>query len=424
MRRVIIKNASHIYPFNEPARNLRVHNKPLWLLQRDALSPYVADEMEFGSLEEAQDSTDLVQGELLICRDNQFFNAHFLDEFIAEARAGKEPRQAAFRTDDLAVSKHVLPLARSLNIKEDLVFFDMWYLPQGMSQLAHASPLVIDSESREVGYYNVPTYMASFTGDLTYHLPRKAFVSLESWFHLFVIDILCGVFARGKDMEEKVEKDWMYRLRVLFKAMVEQKQVLDCSEMVHIGRNVSIDPSAVIHGPTTIGDNVTIGAGVVIDNCLIGDNVNISQGCQLMLSVVGDGCFLPFRASLFMSTLMENTIIAQNTCLQMCVIGRDTFIGAGSTFTDFKVLPGTVSVADGSGRLVKTNMPVLGGCVGHHCRLSSGFIIYPARTIESDVILLADSGNQFITEDIRYEQGIHESVELEEPFPRLYPRQS
>ena len=121
--------------------------------------------------------------------------------------------------------------------------------------------------------------------------------------------------------------------------MYEGKQVLECSKLVKIGRNCVIDPRAVIHGPTTIGNNVTINAGAVIENCIIGDNVNVSQDCQLMLSVVGDGAFLPFRASLFMTTLMDNSMVAQNTCLQMCVIGRNTFVGAGSTFTDFNLLP-------------------------------------------------------------------------------------
>ena len=32
-------------------------------------------------------------------------------------------------------------------------------------------------------------------------------------------------------------------------------------------------------------------------------------------------------------------MIAQNTCLQMCVIGRNTFVGAGSTFTDYNLVP-------------------------------------------------------------------------------------
>ena len=35
---------------------------------------------------------------------------------------------------------------------------------------------------------------------------------------------------------------------------------------------------------------------------------------------------------------MENTIVAQNTCLQMSVVGRHSFIGAGCTFTDYNLL--------------------------------------------------------------------------------------
>ncbi len=110
-----------------------------------------------------------------------------------------------------------------------------------------------------------------------------------------------------------------------------------------VGRNCVIDPHAVIHGPTTIGDNVTINAGAVIENCIIGSNVNVSQDVQLMLSVVGDGTFMPFRSALFMTTVMENSMIAQNTCLQMCVIGRNTFVGAGSTFTDYNLVPAALA---------------------------------------------------------------------------------
>jgi carbonic anhydrase/acetyltransferase-like protein (isoleucine patch superfamily) len=138
---------------------------------------------------------------------------------------------------------------------------------------------------------------------------------------------------------------------------------LECSELVKIGKNCVIDPKAVIHGPSTIGDNVTINAGVVIENCIIGNNVNISQDCQLMLSVIGDGTFLPFRTSLFMTTLMDNCMVAQNSCLQMCVIGRNTFIGAGSTFTDFNLLPIPIRARDGNGQLDIANRPVLGSCV-------------------------------------------------------------
>jgi rod shape determining protein RodA len=92
--------------------------------------------------------------------------------------------------------------------------------------------------------------------------------------------------------------------------------------------------------------------------------------------VVGDGCFLPFRASLFMTTLMENSMVAQNTCLQMCVVGRDTFIGAGSTFTDYNLVPRPIKTFYRD-QLVELDLPVIGGCVGHNCRLGAGLIIFP-----------------------------------------------
>jgi carbonic anhydrase/acetyltransferase-like protein (isoleucine patch superfamily) len=304
----------------------------------------------------------------------------------------------------------------------EVLLANMWYLPQGFSQIAQARPLIINTEARERGYYHIPPYMATESGDLVYQLPRKAFVLVENWVHLFVADILFGVFARGANVEDRINVDWRYKLKVLFRSIIEQKQVLSNSEVVQIGKNVSIDPSAVVHGYTTIGDNVTIGAGAVIDNCIIGNNVNISQGCQLLLSVVSDGCFLPFRAALFMTSLMENTMVAQNTCLQLCIVGRDSFVGAGTTFTDFKILGGVLSTPGRDNKLESTKMRVLGGCVGHHCRLSSGLILYPARTVESDVVLLASRERQFIQKNVSYEESDHHSHKHRYNYPRLYPR--
>jgi carbonic anhydrase/acetyltransferase-like protein (isoleucine patch superfamily) len=422
MRRVILQDKRHIHPFNEAARDLRVHNAPLWLWQRDLLGQFVSEEREYESWEQARSIENGEQVETIAHSDNLFFNELLLREFVSRAKEGGRPARIAFSRKDLAVVNHVLPLTRSLISEGDLILADLWYLPSGFGGDIAPEPLVVDSEPREVGYYHVPSYMATAVGDLTYQLPRKALVSIESWVHLFIVDIIFGVFASGKDMEDRVAADWQYRLKILFKSMLEQKRVLDSSELVTVGHNVSIDPTAVIHGPTSIGNNVTIGPGVVIDNCIIGNNVNVSQGCQLMLSVVSDGCFLPFRAALFMTTLMENTMVAQNACLQLCVVGRDTFIGAGTTFTDFKVLPGALNISVAPDKLEESAMLVLGGCVGHHCRLSSGLVIYPARTVESDVVLLAERGTQFITGNVRYEDSSHHVLKLQEPYPRLYPR--
>jgi hypothetical protein len=64
---------------------------------------------------------------------------------------------------------------------------------------------------------------------------------------------------------------------------------------------------------------------------------------------------------------------------------------------------------------------VMGGCVGHNCRLGSGLIIYPARTIESDTILVASAERHVITKNVTYEESDHHKwpggAEL---HPRLY----
>jgi carbonic anhydrase/acetyltransferase-like protein (isoleucine patch superfamily) len=241
--------------------------------------------------------------------------------------------------------------------------------------------------------------------------------------HIFIADIVFGLFGRGARFEKRLKEDLGFKLKILSTAVYEGRQLLECSQLVKVGRNCVIDPHAVIHGPTTIGDNVIINAGAVIENCIIGNNVNISQDVQLMLSVVGDGTFMPFRSALFMTAVMDNSMIAQNTCLQMCVIGRNTFVGAGSTFTDYNLIPAALRARDGHGKLSLSNRPVLGSAVGHNCRLGSGLIVYPSRTIESDVVLTASHGQRVIDRDVRYADSDHHQLKTAHLHTALYHRE-
>lgn len=423
MRRIILNDTNYIDPFNEPARDLQVQNKPLWLWQRDLLNSHfsIDEEREYPNLKFAHKmENDSV--ETIVHRDNLFFNASLLDAFHQAALNQGGPCQLAFCAEDKAIANHVKPLANNLTPQGELLLAEMWYLPNGFSEIEEATAVFVDTKPLERGYYHIPPYMATEFGDLIYYLPQNVFVSVENWVHVFVANILLGVFARGTNSEVEINKSWQKKLKILFRSIIEQKHVISNSEVVKVGKNCNIDPTAVIHGVTTIGDNVTIGPGVVIDNCIIGDKVTISQGCQLMLSVVGDNCFLPFRASLFMTTLMEDTSVAQNTCLQLCVVGRDSFIGAGNTFTDFNILGGPLRTFTNIGKLEDTNMLILGGCVGHHCRISSGHTFYAARMVESDVVLIATEDKHIITKNVAYEDSDHHPYTDKYDYPRLYPR--
>ncbi|MEA3377201.1 MAG: multidrug transporter [Chloroflexota bacterium] len=421
-RKVILRDRQRIFPFNEPARDLRVLNKKLYVYQSDVLdevlSPgYVTEVREVDSLAEL----DSKRIETIAFRDNLFFDRPFLSEFIERARASGEACQVALSADDPAIAEHALPLQRGIRRDADVLVADLWYFPRGVE--SNSRPLVMDTDSHEMGYYHVPTHMSNAMGDLVYQVPTKAFCSIEHWVHTITANVIFGVYAEGARLDRKVENSLGKNVRMLWRAILERKQVLGCSETVHIGRNCSIDPSVVIRGPSYIGDNVSIGPGAVVDVSYIGDNVDIGTGGQVMLSVVSDRSFLPFRAALFMSVMMAGSMVAQNTCLQFCSIGRNTFVGAGNTFTDFNLVPGKAIRAMDRGEFRETGMPVLGGCVGHNCFIGSGMVVYPARAIESDVVLLASDRRRVIDRTVYYEDSDHFSVKgVADSHRRWYPR--
>ncbi len=417
MLKIILNAPNIIMPFCEPAREMRIQNTPLWLWQRNLLAPYTTREMELKPgmrLPQVHEPT-------LVYRDNLFFDEPYIRAFFSQAKKQKRAVRAAFSAEDPAFKEHALPLSASYTPAGSLYLADLWYYPNG--PVADVDPLVIDMQSREIGYYHVPTYMADQSGDLLFHVPLRSMIAIDSWVHIFIADVVFGLFARGARYEKRANDELGFKLKILSKAIYEGRQVLECSAVVRVGKNCIIDPSATIKGPTTIGDNVHIDAGAVIDNCIIGSNVNVSQDVQLMLSVVGDGAFLPFRAALFNTTVMDNSMIAQNTCLQMCVVGRNTFIGAGSTFTDYNLVPAPLKALDGNGKLSISNRPVMGSAVGHNCRLGSGMIVYPSRTIESDVVLAASKERRVIDRDIRFEDSDHHHFKSGYLHQALYHRQ-
>ncbi len=401
MRKIILRNRRKIFPFNEPARELRVLNKPLWLYQRDVLARYATEEREVDSLAEV----DSRRVETLVYRDNLFFDQFFLDEFVRRAQESGKACRVAFALDDPAITAHAIHLQRGIRREGDVYVADIWYFPYGVEPTVR--PLVMDTEAHEMGYYHVPTHMSNEMGDLVYQVPTRAFCSIEHWVHTIIANVVFGVYANGARLDREIEHSVGKQLRILWRSILERKQVLSSSEVVHIGRNCSIDPSVIIRGPTYIGNNVSIGPGAVIDVAIIGDNVSIGTGSQVHLSVVSDRCFLPFRAALFTTVMMEDSMVAQNTCLQFCSIGRNTFVGAGNTFTDFNLVPSKPIRAIYEGEPRETGMPVVGGCVGHNCYIGSGMVVHPARAIESDVVLFASPERRVISRTVYYEDSDH-----------------
>jgi UDP-N-acetylglucosamine diphosphorylase / glucose-1-phosphate thymidylyltransferase / UDP-N-acetylgalactosamine diphosphorylase / glucosamine-1-phosphate N-acetyltransferase / galactosamine-1-phosphate N-acetyltransferase len=439
MYRYIIEDTRHVLPFNEPASQLTIGTTRLKIHQENLFAEYFkTSEIQLGNTFRTDgDIKRIGAGESIVFRDNLWFDKEFFTAFMDGAKKARMACRAAIPAEDKAYKAYTLPLTRNIESSVDadgnpIHLIDLWYFPDGYTDTI--MPVVVPSLFKEKGYYSVPDFMAQDRGDLTHYLAERAVMSIESWVHIFYASVVFGVFSRGSRFEEHIKGHNFAALKLLWRGIIEQKQVLTTSAVVKVGKGTVIDPSAVINGPTVIGENCFIGPGVVIDNSTLGDNVNIAQGCQIMLSTIADNCFLPFRAALFMTAMMENSIVAQNTCLQMCVIGRNSFVGAGNTFTDFnligeyqsdgRVIPRSIKAATIDGDLADVGQTALGGAVGHNCRIGSGMIIFPGRMIESDVILFASPTRRVITRNVTFEESDHVLVEGNGvKHIRQYPRE-
>jgi len=425
MYRYIIEDKNHVLPFNEYASQLTIGTQPLKLHQEDLLYRYFGQNLDLGGVFEDRNAITTVTGEAIVYQDSLWFDIEFLEYFMDTARKLKRPCRAAFPADDMAFRTYTLPLARGFELMNlpdgrQIYLCDLWYFPQGYS--AEIVPVVVPSDAHEIGFYSVPDFMTMKQGDLTHYAPMRAIISIESWVHIYFASVIYGTFGRAGRLDRKIQTSVFTQLKLLWHALLEQKQLLSAAGAVEIGTGCSIDPSATITGPAKIGNNCAIGAGVIIDNCTIGDNVTIDAGCVLFQSTVANNCFLPFRAALYLTAVMENTIIAQNTCLQMCVIGRNSFVGAGNTFTDFNLIAQKpIRATNQQGELEAIGQIVLGSAIGHNCRIGSGMVMFPGRMIESDVVLVASPQRRVISRNISFEESDHHFVRGGEVHKRFYP---
>lgn len=415
MRKVIIRQMRHIAPFNEPAHALRILNKPLWQWHRDLLADYCDSEAvidDFGQVPREP-------VEMLVYHDNLWFDKPFLDTFLQESRKRGRPTRAAFRIDDPAFLQQGLrSLTTSYERRGDLFYVNLWYFPQGLS--TQVEPVIIASDSREVGYYHIPTYLSE-KGDLSWSIPERAVCTIDTWVHVFYANIVFGLVSQAARSERR-SGDALFKVSSMIRSLTERKPGSGISGDVQIGEGCHIDPSAVIQGPTIIGDNATIGPGCVITQSIIGDNVTLAHGNHFHMSVLSDNCFFPWGASAYYTVFMEDSSTAQNTSLEMSVIGRNSYIGGGTIFASFNLLPSPLHgmIEDPIG---DAGIPVLGACVGHNCRLGSGLMVYPGRMIESDVVLVPSPTRRVIMNDISYEESDHHATFNAGSFPRLYPRE-
>ena len=178
-------------PFNEPARELSVLTKLLWLHQRDILSRYTTKEREVETLLEIGQDRE----ETLAYRDNLYLDEVFIDEAVKRSKDSGRACRVAFELDDPAICGQALCLQCGIRQQGRYHVADLWYYPNGIEPVV--CPMVMCTEPREGGFCHVPTHISDQHGDLVYDLPAKSFLSTEQWSHVLHANIDFGIFAIG-----------------------------------------------------------------------------------------------------------------------------------------------------------------------------------------------------------------------------------
>ena len=121
---------------------------------------------------------------------------------------------------------------------------------------------------------------------------------------------------------------------------------------VWLGKGSTVEPTAVISGPAIIGDNCSIGAGVVLgEYTTLGSNVRIAEGAEVRRSVISD-----------------NGYLGTGVRVEGATVARSCDLRSGA-----RLEPGSVL---GEGCLV-----------GSHAEIRAGVKVYPFKTVETGAVV-------------------------------------
>src|SRR6186713_612293 len=100
MYRYYIEDENHVPPFNQPASELTIGDRPLKIHQEELFAGYAGQKLELKGVFKDSNQLMEVKGESVVYRNNLWFDQDFLAYFMQHAQKSKKASRAAFRADD------------------------------------------------------------------------------------------------------------------------------------------------------------------------------------------------------------------------------------------------------------------------------------------------------------------------------------
>lgn len=131
-------------------------------------------------------------------------------------------------------------------------------------------------------------------------------------------------------------------------------------EQIAIGRNVRIEPGAVIVGPAVIGDRVQIRTGAYVrEHVVLAPGSLVGAHSEVKASILLEGAKAPHQAYVGDS-----------------ILGRDVNLGAGTICSNVKNIGREVSFRH-QGAVVSTGLRKFGAVLGDGCKTGCNTVLNP-----------------------------------------------
>ena len=133
---------------------------------------------------------------------------------------------------------------------------------------------------------------------------------------------------------------------------------------VFLGEGTMVEPGAFIEGPAIIGAHCQIRYNAYIRaNVIIGDNCVIGNSCELKNALLFNDCQVP-----------HFNYVGDS------ILGHHAHLGAGVVLSNFKSLPGNVTVQHGDDK-IGTGLRKLGALIGDHTEIGCNSVLNPGSII-------------------------------------------
>ena len=145
-------------------------------------------------------------------RDNLYFDAAYIEAFLEEAQTAQDGQPGSLFARRPRLPRACLAALHFLHRRRATC---TWLIcgisPKGSRKAAISTACRMLSRCRSTCSRRkpvitmCPTYMAFEQGDLTFQVPRRSLMAIDSWVHIFIADVVFGLFCRGARFEDRLE---------------------------------------------------------------------------------------------------------------------------------------------------------------------------------------------------------------------------